>query len=291
MTPGRGARGGDHESYDELAVGWALHALEPEDEALFGLHLPDCARCARTLAETSEVMAALAADLPPAEPSAGLRERIRSAVGETEQVRSPVLPSVSPVAMLDDGAPPRPPAGPPAARPRAPATWGPRRLRPGGWGGRTPQALAAGATAVVIGLGVWNVVLSTARQQAEQTAAEQQRVVDSLLTPGRVTFVPLDSEGHRVATVVARQGRLEVVTTGLPVDEELSTTYVLWGLRRGAAVPLGTFDVIRPRLDLRTVGSDGAGPGGFSGYEISLEPGRKAPAKPTRVVARGQVTQ
>ena len=29
------ARHDDHEAWDELAVGWALHALEPEDEALF----------------------------------------------------------------------------------------------------------------------------------------------------------------------------------------------------------------------------------------------------------------
>ena len=25
----------DHAAFDELAVGWALHALEPEDESLF----------------------------------------------------------------------------------------------------------------------------------------------------------------------------------------------------------------------------------------------------------------
>jgi hypothetical protein len=36
----------DHQRYDELAVGWALHALEPEDEAAFARHLSGCARCA-----------------------------------------------------------------------------------------------------------------------------------------------------------------------------------------------------------------------------------------------------
>ena len=58
----------DHVLFDELAVGWALHALEPEDEAIFAVHLEGCARCTRTVAETSEVMAAMAADLPVAEP-------------------------------------------------------------------------------------------------------------------------------------------------------------------------------------------------------------------------------
>jgi anti-sigma factor RsiW len=64
---------GDHEVFDELAVGWALHALEPEDEAIFARHLPGCARCAETVAETTEVMAGMASDLPPAAPSETLR--------------------------------------------------------------------------------------------------------------------------------------------------------------------------------------------------------------------------
>jgi hypothetical protein len=148
----------------------------------------------------------------------------------------------------------------------------------------------AGTAAVVIGLGVWNVVLSTSRQQAEETAAEQQHVVDSLLAPGQATVASLASAGRRVATLVVRPGRLQVVTSGLAVNDEISTTYVVWGMRRGAPVPLGTFDVTRPQLDLRTVGSPPSGLDGFSGYEISLEPGRKAPARPTRIVARGQVT-
>ena len=40
-------RDDEHRSWDELAVGWALHALEPEDEALFAAHLASCARCGR----------------------------------------------------------------------------------------------------------------------------------------------------------------------------------------------------------------------------------------------------
>ena len=95
-------RAGDHEGFDELAVGWALHALEPEDETLFARHLPDCARCARTVAETEEVMAALATDLPPAEPSEQLRSRLRAAVERTEQVHRPP----SPAALPDTAAPP-----------------------------------------------------------------------------------------------------------------------------------------------------------------------------------------
>jgi anti-sigma-K factor RskA len=287
----RGSRGGDHEIYDELAVGWALHALEPEDEALVGLHLPDCARCARTVTETAEVMAALAADLPPAEPSEDLRERIRSAVDDVEQVRRPVLPFVPPVASLEEGIAPRPAAGEPVGRPPTAAARWSSGIRRGGLRARMPQALVAAGAAVVIGLGVWNVVLSTSRQQAEGTAAEEQHVVHALLTPGQATIAALsDSARRRVATVVARHGRIQLVTSGLEVDDQASTTYVLWGTRKGPPTSLGTFDVIRPGLDLHTVGADHTGLDGFSGYAISLERGRTAPARPTHIVANGQVT-
>src|SRR4051812_23044323 len=147
-------RRGDHEVFDELAVGWALHALEPEDETVFARHLPDCPRCARTVVETEEVMAALATDLPPAEPSADLRARLRASVERTEQVR-PVVPPPRP----EDTAPlrgrrrpddtlrpvpaPDPPAGVPAPRPRFAS------LRERGWA----IALAA-AVAGVVGLGI-----------------------------------------------------------------------------------------------------------------------------------------
>ena len=78
MTGHRGdVPASDHEIFDELAVGWALHALEPEDEAVFAVHLPGCDRCAATVAETTELMGAMARDLPPAEPSDDLRARLR----------------------------------------------------------------------------------------------------------------------------------------------------------------------------------------------------------------------
>ena len=69
--------GSEHRAFDELAVGWALHALEPEDEAVLAAHLPGCARCAETITETREAMADMASDLPSAEASEELRHRLR----------------------------------------------------------------------------------------------------------------------------------------------------------------------------------------------------------------------
>jgi hypothetical protein len=286
---------GDHESWDELAVGWAMHALEPEDEATFARHLPDCARCEHTVAETSEVMAALATDLPPAEPSEELRSRLRAAVEETEQVRSPALPPDQPADVLDDV--PRPerlaPAPPSPSRPGNAAAADPAEVGTPLWRRRLPLALIAAAAAVILGLGAWNVVLSASREDAKTTAAQAQQMVNDLLTPGQATIAPVsDHGGHgqAVATVVARRSQIQVVSWGLPKNDDRATTYVVWGIGGGAPVALGTFDVVSSQMDLRTVGSPTAGTDGFDAFAVSLEHGREAPSTPTDVVAYGQVT-
>ncbi len=291
-------RRGNHEALDELAVGWALHALEPEDETFFARHLPGCPRCAQTVAETEEVMASLATDLPPAEPSEELRSRLRAAVERTEQVRRPVPPPPLPeqtvatggLRSTDDDARPgvtTPAAGPatagsvPAPRPRFSS------LRERGWA----LALAA-AVAGVVGLGIWNVSLSTARDRAVETAAEQQAVVEELLQPGAEVVARLTDDRGPVATVVARDGDVHVVSQALAVNDETRETYVLWGLRDGSPEPeaVGTFDVVRSRLDVDAVGSAPTGSDAYDTYAVSLEPGRQPPAAPSEVLAMGQVT-
>jgi len=261
----------DHQRYDELAVGFALHALEPEDEAEFARHLPGCARCAAVVAETTELMGAMAADLPRAEPSEALGARLREAVASTEQVHRPTAP-------LESDAPRAvPPAGP-AVVPD------PRRTRV------ISLALVAAAAAAVLGLGVWNIGLRSERAELSSTVAEQQDVVDALLSPDRVVLDPLGEDGRPVATVVPQDDELEIVTHGLAVNDDASTTYVLWGVGDDGAEPLGTFDVERSQTELRTVGSGLTGLDDYPQYAISLEPGREAPSDPTEVVATGQVT-
>ena len=268
----------DHERLDQLAVGWALHALEPEDEAVFVRHLPGCDRCARTVAETEEVMAGLATDLPPAEPSEGLRSRLQAAVARTEQVRRPdvALPT-------DPQLPHVPAAGPPGPVPER-AFSSLRR--------RGPALALAAAVAGVVALGVWNVSLSTARDRAEETAAEQSAVVEELLRPGAEVVAQLadDETGAVAATVVRQDGDLQVVTQGLTVNDDTEETYVLWGLRGEEPVALGTFDVVRSRLDVHAVASSTAGSGTFEAFAVSLEPGRQPPTTPSEVLASGQVT-
>jgi hypothetical protein len=292
-APGQPGREDAHRTWDELAVGWALHALEPEDETLFAAHLRTCDRCAQTVADTAEVMAALAGDLPPAEPSDALRDRLRAAVEETEQVPPAELPAPAPEVPATPRALERPTRVPLGASPygnlRAPLP--PRHLDRGpAWRRVLPTALVAAALAAVLALGAWNVVVTGDRDTARSQAAEQSRVIDSLLQPGRATIAPMTENGRAVATVVARDGQVQVLADGLPVNDAAAQTYVVWGMRADSPVALGTFDVVTPQMDLRTVGSAATGLDDYSAYGISIEPGRQAPTTPSEIVATGQVT-
>ena len=292
MTGPRDPRRGEHEAFDELAVGWALHALEPEDEELFAAHLPTCPRCRQTVGETADVMGALAGDLPPVAPPERLRERLRAAVEETEQLSRP--------AREDERTPPVPPSVPdrpaPVYRFEPPATGAHRAPFPvpavdprSSWRRVLPNALVAAAVAAILALGTWNVVLSSAREEARAAAAEQAQLVDALLTPGQATIAPLTADGATLATVVAREGQVQVVTQGLRPNDVRDQTYVVWGLSGGTPAPLGTFDVTSPQPALRTVGSAPSGLDAYTGYAVSLEPGRSAPPEPSDIVASGEV--
>jgi hypothetical protein len=65
----------------ELAVGWALHALEPAGDSLVAAHMPRCPICTSTAAETEEVGATLGLSIPQAIPSAKLEQRVLSVTG------------------------------------------------------------------------------------------------------------------------------------------------------------------------------------------------------------------
>jgi hypothetical protein len=265
-----------HDPFDELAVGWALHALEPEDEALFAVHLPGCGRCAATVAETTEVMGAMARDLPVAEPSEGLRARLRAAVETAEQLPGPTLAAA-------------PPEMPGRGHAPVPEVSGDDEHRPL-WRRALPASLVAAAVAAIVGLGLWNVFLATSKERLQETVAAQEEVMAAVLDPGQAMIAPLQDDGRTVATVVARPDELRVVTSGLPVNRPETTSYVLWGMGAGDPVALGTFDVSRSQIGVQSVGSRSTGLDGFPQYGISLEPGQEAPSSPTAVVATGEVS-
>ncbi|MGH3592222.1 MAG: hypothetical protein ACRDRF_14470, partial [Pseudonocardiaceae bacterium] len=77
----------------ELAVGWALHVLEPAGESLAAAHLPDCTVCTTTAAQTEEVGATLGLSLPEAIPRAELEQRILGVTSAGWKARRITKPS------------------------------------------------------------------------------------------------------------------------------------------------------------------------------------------------------
>lgn len=105
--------------HGELAVGWALHALEPAEEMLVAEHLPECAECTRTVAEAEMVGATMALSVPELAPSAALEQRVL-AITSTPQVArvSPAEPAPPPPASPHPAAQPAPQPVAPSIPPR-----------------------------------------------------------------------------------------------------------------------------------------------------------------------------
>ena len=71
---------------NEQTVGWALHALEPDEELAAVEHLDTCAECQSLAADVAEVTSGLAEAVEQHEPPARLRASIVEQAEQTPQV-------------------------------------------------------------------------------------------------------------------------------------------------------------------------------------------------------------
>ncbi|WP_433038861.1 anti-sigma factor domain-containing protein [Actinomycetospora sp. CA-053990] len=131
-----------------------------------------------------------------------------------------------------------------------------------------------------------------ARQRRRGGGPGRARRLRGRRAPGRghpgVTHATLASpDGALVGLVVDDGSGARVLTSGLGANGA-DEVYVLWGLADGTPRPLGTFDVTQQTPAVSSVPSTTAAVP-FAGFAVSIEPGRTAPATPTRVVASGQV--
>lgn len=295
----------------EQAVGWALHTLEPDDEITVVDHLPRCAECRRLVAETEEVAAALGASVEPVEPPPGLRASIIDLAARTPQETGhPATGRPAPPARRAPVGDPRRPGDPgPAASAGRPASHrsvpaprtgrgggpddGPDRSGPGrSRRGRRGRLLAAGLAVVAV-LGFGGLTARTIQLQHERDAQTTQSqtiagVLAEIAQPGTRHATLAGPDGVPAAAVLEHDGQRELVTLALAGNDPRTQTYVLWGLSDGRApTAISPFDVTTADLARHGVGPEAGS--GFSGYAISLEPGRAMPAEPTAVVASGQV--
>lgn len=300
------------------AVAFALHALEPDEEAALREHLAGCPSCQATVSDTARTAATLAAAIDQVEPPARLREHILTQAAQIPQVpQSPQSPQIGSGLTPDEaraaapgpdrsatgaGGPSsiRPGGGPDRSGSRRPtAATRSRRRRDRSGPGRRRQQIVVGALALVAviavagvgGLAAYTVQL---QQQRDAQIAQSQALAAALTQldrPGTSHATLSTSDGERVGAVVAGASARTVVTAGLPVNDRATSIYVLWGVSADAAPhPIGTFDVdpAAPGPGVHQLGPPGQGQS-FIGYAISLEPGRVAPTAPTEVVASGQV--
>lgn len=242
-----------HEVFEELAAGYALDALEPEDEELFLLHVAGCARCERELAEHRETAGHLAYGAGPVELPAGLADRLRAAV-VAESGEDVFRPAVAAPVSLDERR---------------------RRRRP-----RLAVLAAAAAAVLVVGLAGSNLAMRQDRVQQQASTDKLNQAVEAL-GEGTGRTVPLLDQGRHVAAVAVLQGdHVSLVVEGLAVNQP-GTTYVLWEqARSGGVVPLAAFDVHDGGVEVMRDMPLQHGADGAAGFAITHEEGDVAPPRP-----------
>jgi hypothetical protein len=243
MTRRESAHGAlGHVAFEELAAGYALHALEPEDELRFQAHLASCAECERALAEHLDTLEQLAEDAS-ATPPPSVLDGIRAAVrGETGSAA--VGPAVVPDAAGGKGGSAAEPAVDDElsrARRRRDAVQVPRRLLLSG---------AAAATTLVLGLGAWAAVLQSDRAEQVARADRLEQTVQALQSQDAQTVQLADLDGQVLAVVIAHGEQMSLIIDGLEPNPE-DTVYVLWGQSQSGDVrAVSTFDVAHDGLDV-----------------------------------------
>lgn len=259
---------------EELAVGWAMHALEPDEEARLRSHLPECATCRRTVRNTEEVTAAIGASVDQHDPPARLRSRLMEAIEHTPQEQpSPIVVKV-----------------PDRQEVAEPISLDSRR---GLKAKRTRRLLAAAAVILVaVVTGVVGQQLGSLSSQVEAQKARTDQLEHTVrLATDPVTrkAVLRTPDGTPMAVLLSGDDDAAVVPEGMPENNAATQTYVVWGTSGNSPVALATFDVQPGSKDIILKWNKDAY--AHSGFAISLEPGKVAPPAPSAVLAAGQAAQ
>ena len=250
-----------HSEYEELAAGYVLGALEPDDEHLFQQHLGGCSLCEANVRELEAVVGELAYAVPPVEPPdtlwAGIRREIRP-----EAARRTMLPA---------------PAAGAEGRPGTGAGGRGLRLLPG--------LAAAAAIVVVVVLSLWNLNLRDENTVYRERVAALERATALAIDPN-ASLVALDDapgpEGAQ-ATVIAssREDRGVLIVENLPPLQR-DRVYELWGVPQGDIAKAEKALVFQPlrRQGVQTLEFEvPIQPGTV--FAITEEPGPDGSEKPT----------
>jgi anti-sigma factor RsiW len=270
-----------HSEFEELAAGYVLGALEPDDERAFREHLDGCTVCQATVRELEAVAGELAYAVAPVDPPdtvwAGIRREIRPEAAGPGTL--PAAPAAGTGAETAAGT---------GAETGAGVATGVGAGRRGRRGRRLlPGLAAAAAILLVVALSVWNLNLRDQNAAFRDRVAALERATQLANDPN-ASLVSLDDapgpEGAQ-ATVIASssQDRGVLIVENLPPLQQ-NRVYELWGIPAGAdpataAEKALTFQPLRPpgvqTLEFEVPVQPG------TVFAITEEPGPDGSEKPT----------
>lgn len=252
----------DHEQFEELAVGYALNALEPEDEDTFTRHLATCPPCGQLLAEMRCLAGHVAYATDPAPPPPELAEAITAAVRGADVRRPP-----APVIVVE-------PAGIPGQ---------PRRLGTS----RRVLVAAAASVAILLGLSSWVTALRLDGANKSRRISAAEQVLVKIGNGARLVPLRPVSTAAAASGFVALDGQqVQLVLDGLPPNGS-AETYVSWvSLDGGRPQALGAFDVTRRGVVVIDVGTVAPQLDATATFAVSREPGHAPPDAPTDTLLR-----
>jgi anti-sigma-K factor RskA len=253
----------------DLAAGFVLDALKPEEMDAVRAHLVDCDDAHAEMAELAGALPILAASVPVVEPSAGLKDRIMAA-------------AAADLAATEAAKPPEPIPFPtaPAAPDPAPSRWssGSRLMR------------VAAVVAIVL-MGAWNIFLLGELQASRTYELAVAAVLDAAAEPGASTAVltPESGVGPTGLAAVSVSGDVTLAMRELaPTDgSEVYEAWVIGG--DGTPVPIGSFPVGSAGTAFLEVEGTPAGDGAVLALTLEPAPGATTPTMP--IVSLGTATE
>ncbi len=263
----------------ELAPGFVLGALEPDEMAAVREHLATCPEAHDELAELGGVVPYLADSLEPMAPPDALRSRILAAVAA--EATSPPSDITVPAASAA-----RPSAGAvPAAAVISIDAERSRRRSPLGW------IAAVAAVLLIVGLGAWNVSLRHDLDGAQAYGAAVDRVLAIAAAPGGQTAIlaPAQPGGPSGIAAIGSDGTVEIAVRDLAPTTG-TQVYEAWVIGADKTpVAIGSFVPGTDGFGTLTTGQAPSAPGVVIALTREPSAGRTSPTPPvlTSGVAAG----
>jgi anti-sigma factor RsiW len=278
-----------HDDVRDLAAGYVLGALTPDEEAAVRDHLATCAEPHPEFAELGGVVPYLAASLEPVEPPAGLRDRLMAAAAaERPAADRTAVDAPAPPAGVTAPGPVPVPVPYPSADQRA-VRDADRRGRFGVW------AMGIAAVLAIAVLGAWNLQLQARLSDVEgalAAAATYEQGVASVLqvatqAGAQVAILSPAPDSPAAATGLAAtgpDGTVVITMHGLAATtgNEVYEAWVIVGSE--APVPLGDFKVGEAGTGVFRGSTALAAPGAILALTREPGPGATTPTVPVLTI-------